>query len=121
MHIFCSNEEFSSVKNVIFSRHDESRSDDMPDICEVSPLVSYSGEVSRLLILNCMSKYSHWIWFTKNLEMLVKGRVFEPPLVLDMDPNTKQVTFNGLNLNSFKNLYKIEPLDKFTVDLIKIE
>ena len=53
-------------------------------ICEVSPLVSYNGE---------------------NLEKYVKGKSFEPPIVLDLDPETNEVTYNGLDLQSYCKSY----------------
>ena len=59
----------------------------MPTICEISPLVSYNGE---------------------GLDQYVKGKSFEPPIVLDFDFETNSVTFNGLD---FKAYHKSYPTD----------
>jgi UDP-N-acetylglucosamine/UDP-N-acetylgalactosamine diphosphorylase len=68
----------------IYGRNDQSHVDDLPVICEVSPLVSYNGE---------------------NLAEYVRGHSFEPPLVLDLDLATNQVTFNGMDFTSYKKSY----------------
>ncbi len=56
----------------------------MPDICEISPLVSYNGE---------------------NLENYLNGKSFEPPIVLDLDLERNQVTFNGMEYNDYVKSY----------------
>ena len=63
--------------------------EDFPNMCEVSPLVSYNGE---------------------NLEKYVKGKTFEPPIVLDLDPETNQVTYNGLDLETYSKSYPTDIL-----------
>jgi hypothetical protein len=70
-----------------FSRNDESNVDDLPDICEISPLVSYNGE---------------------NLENFVRGKSFEPPIVLDIDSETNQVTFNGMAYDDYVKSYPFD-------------
>ena len=56
----------------------------MPDICEISPLVSYNGE---------------------NLENYLNGKSFEPPIVLDLDLERNQVTFNGMEYSDYLKSY----------------
>jgi UDP-N-acetylglucosamine/UDP-N-acetylgalactosamine diphosphorylase len=59
----------------------------LPDICEISPLVSYNGE---------------------NLEHFVRGKSFEPPIVLDIDSETNQVTFNGMVYDDYVKSYPVD-------------
>jgi len=53
---------------------------------EISSLVSYNGE---------------------NLEAILKGNTFEEPLIIDLDKKLNKLTFNGLDLDTYKSKFNL--------------
>jgi len=68
-----------------FIQRCQENSDELPTLCEISPLVSYNGE---------------------GLSYYVNGKQFEPPLVLDYDLSRNIVTFNGLDLLTYNSMHR---------------
>jgi len=85
------------IYNPHFKCHQNIRlyEDEYPILCEISPLVSYEGE---------------------GLEEYVKGRYFEAPLCIELDRETNQVTFNGLDFETFHKCYPTDVRTGETVD-----
>lgn len=74
---------------------------DLPIKCEISPLVSYGGEVRSQLSENtrcCPAANNELhlsLFFSKGLEELVKGREFQPTLTIDKN-GVHELVKNGV-------------------------
>lgn len=84
------------LKKAGASLEENSSDDSAKSECEISPLVSFSGEVSQFDDL----RWSNWCikmisQYFKGLECLVKGKTLTLPLHLELDVKTNKILVNG--------------------------
>jgi hypothetical protein len=69
---------------------------------EISPLVSYDGEVREKFSNNDFYQNVLSLYLIKGLKELIQERTLNDPLVIERDPTSKRVLFNGLDFESYR-------------------